>query len=185
MLKRFVYFFFVLNMVGGLLWAGKFSLSLSENFMFSRDQRFRDIYGQSVLLHEVRLGYRFYGDYYVWGSYGLSKKSGKTQPYLNLETTITQHFFGAGLGFTEDLFKNFGYKLEAGFSYSMYRENVFNITSTGHGIGFRGEIGLVYKFSRKIFTELNVGYQVGYKKGDIYTLKMGGFRTGFAIGVRL
>ncbi len=125
-----------------------FAVSYSQNIVFPRDQKFRQVYGKIILLQELKLQFFFFGDYYLWGSYGFSKKSGSTIPELMLPTRITQHYLAAGLGFSEKFARNVGYKIEAGISWIGYRENVFEIKHSGGGFGIRAEGGLFYSFTK-------------------------------------
>jgi len=182
-MNKFCYIIFLVLLPAVLLSAG-FSLTFSENYILPRDPNFKEVYGNGMLCSEIKLSHSFYGDYYVWGSYGIVKKTGETQPYFHMKTSITQNYFSGGLGFTEDFAKNLGYKLEIGFTVTKYREKAFGIESSGEGLGFRGETGLVYKFSNKFFSELSIGYMNGTEKHNFSTLKLGGIKVGVSIGAK-
>jgi len=170
--------------LGTLLFSAEdFALRFSFNLMRSRDAAFREVYGELVPYYEIKASWDFYGDYYFWGSYGLVWAKGETLPYLRREANIFQHFFGAGVGFTEEVAGHVGYKIELGFAFVFYKEKALGTEHTGKGVGFRGETGLVYNISRRVFTELTLGYIAGYEKMEDFTLKMGGLKTGITIGL--
>ncbi len=163
--------------------AENFALRFSFNVLRPRDADFRQVYGGWVPYYEVKASWDFYGDYYLWGSYGLLWAKGQTLPYLHREAEIFQHYLGAGVGFTEEVLGHMGYKIELGFAAVIYKEKALGTENSGKGMGFRGEAGLVYNISRRLFTELTFGYIAGYEKMEDFTLKMGGFKTGVTLGI--
>lgn len=182
-MNKLYYSIFLLLLFPVFLRAG-FMLSFSGNYILPRDPNFKKIYGKGMLYREIKLSYTFYEDYYVWGSYGVGGKTGETQPYFHMKTSISQNYYSGGLGFSEDFAKNFGYKLELGFAAIKYREKAFGTESQGGGLGFRVETGLVYKFSKKLFSELSIGYISGIEKNNISILKLGGIKIEVSIGIR-
>jgi opacity protein-like surface antigen len=81
------------------------------------------------------------------------------------------------------------YKLEAGVFNVKYKEEAMGEEFSDSAAGFRVDGGLVFNVTKKFFVEVSLGYLTAsdtvIDDGEEYSIKLGGFRTGAGIGIRL
>ena len=84
---------------GSPAWAGEaLPVRVSGNVLLPADSGYKDIYGQSAFLPEIKAGMSLSGPFYLWAGYGPVSKKGETL-VLKAEAKSTQHFISAGAGY--------------------------------------------------------------------------------------
>lgn len=168
--------------------AEKFIITLSGNFLMPRDSGFKDTYGDKVFFPEIKLGYKFMKDCYVWGGLALFSKKGET-PVLKEEAKNTQNLLSFGFGYDGKLSEALGFQAEAGILYDKYKEEAMDVTIKDSAIGFRIDAALFYYLNKKIFLGAGVGYLAANDdvdvEGDSVSIKLGGFKAGLCLGFKL
>jgi hypothetical protein len=165
----------------------KFFISVTGSQMIPSEEGFEDIYGKGLFTPEINIGYKILGDVYLWGGYGFASKTG-TVPIFEGEATWKQSFVSFGLGYNGNLSALLGYKFDLGVILVNYSEEAFEESASEKTFGMRVDVGSIFKFTDRLFTEISLGYlfaddTVNTEAGDI-KLKLGGLRAGIGLGLR-
>jgi len=182
-MKKILTFLFVMVVLAGWAWAGDFQVRLTGNLLLPGDSGYKDIYGKSVFYPELKAGYAFSGDFYVWAGYGFVNEKGET-PVLKMAAESRQSFLSVGLGYGGSLSDSLGYYAELGLTDAFYKETAMDITESGSVLGFRADAGLTYAVSGPVFACLELGYISSSKEVNGLTIKPGGFLAGFGLGAK-
>jgi opacity protein-like surface antigen len=166
-----------------------FYIALYGNFFSSGDSGFRDVYG-SVIVPELKLGYRLFDQLSVWAGFGYLSKSGTTIGDLQLTTSTTQYHISGGLEYMLKLGDTMRLRVAGGVIYFSVKDESMGDTIDENKLGFRGDLGLVYLLSQSIFIELTGGYSSATDTlyagtTDEMQVTLGGFKAGVGIGLRL
>ncbi len=168
--------------------AEKFIITLSGNYLMPRDDNFKDTYGNKVFFPEIKFGYKFMKDCYVWGGLALFSKKGET-PLLKEEAKNTQNMLSFGFGYDGKLSGKLGFQAEAGILYDKYKEEAMGVTVKDSAVGFRIDAALFYYLKKKIFLGAGVGYLSANDEidieGDTVSISLGGFKAGLCLGFKL
>lgn len=147
----------------------KFFISAAVNYMTPSEKDFEDIYGKSILSPEIKLGYKFYRGFHIWGGYGFASANGESRVFQE-PTKWHQGLLSMGfsmLGLSDrDLSKKFGFKTEMGVFYTWYQEEMNpkeedrakKFKTSGSAVGVRLEVGVIFKTTDEMFTEISMGY---------------------------
>jgi len=174
----------MLIFISGALQAGqKFSASITGNILFPGDSGYRDVYGKSGFLPELKVGYSLSENIYLWAGYGYLGKKGET-PVLKLEAKSTQHFLSLGAGYGGKLTAQLGYEAELGLMIVAYKEEAMETSASGTAFGFRVDAGLTYALAGPVFAAAEVGYLFASDKIEGETIKPGGFKAGLGLGAK-
>lgn len=169
----------------------KFFVTVTGNYMRPSADNFKDIYGSGLLCPEITAGYKFPGDFYVWGGYGSFYKNGfipedGNSPYSGEPATWSGTFLSGGIGYNDNKnrAKKFEWKVEAGVSYFTFSEEAFDDEASGSAVGFRVGGAGILKITDFLFTEISVAYLHGRDTINDIPIKLGGLKTGIGIGLR-
>jgi hypothetical protein len=161
----------------------KFMVSVAGNYLNPSDSGYKDVYGSSVLLPEIKAGYKLYKGFYIWAGYGFFSKEGTTTE-LKQEAKSTQHFLSFGIGYDGKISKKFGYKAELGLLNASYKEEAFGEKVTDNSIGFGIETGILYRIWSGIFIKISAGYLSASDTVEDVKIKLGGFKAGIGLEAR-
>jgi hypothetical protein len=161
----------------------KFMISVSGNYLNPSDSGFKDVYGNSVYYPELKVGFKFYGDFYLWVGYGFFSKKGTTTE-LEQEAKSTQHFFSFGIGHDGKISEKLGYKVELGGFNADYKEEAMGEDVTGSSIGYAVETGILYRVWSSLFIKISAGYLSASDKVEEVEIKLGGFKAGIGVEAR-
>jgi len=174
----------VLTLAAGWALAGDgFQVRFTGNYLVPADSGYKDIYGKSMFYPELKAGYAFSGDFYVWAGYGFLDRQGET-PVLKLEAKSSQDFLSAGLGYRGGAADGLGYFVELGLANVSYKEEAMGVTEKGSVLGFRADAGLTYTVASPLFICLELGYISTSKKVNEVTIKPGGLKAGLGVGLK-
>lgn len=161
----------------------KFMVSVAGNYLTPSDSGYKDVYGSSVLLPEIKAGYKLYKGFFIWAGYGFFSKKGTTTE-LEQEAKSTQHFLSFGIGYDGKISKRFGYKAELGLLNASYKEEAFGEKVTDNSIGFGIETGILYRIWSGIFIKISAGYLSASDTVEDVKIKLGGFKAGIGLEAR-
>jgi hypothetical protein len=195
------WFFVALILVTSVVISAKdFTLTLYGDYLSIADSNYKSIYGGNKFLPEVKLTFRYKGNFYLFGSWGYlpakykwDKWSNKGQVDADLKI-----FFSTGIGYWIGYIDRgqLAIKVEMGpcvtYNNTKITETAVstqNVTVTEQdkqwGVGLRGAFGISYGLTRNIFTEANVGYMyVWAKNTDGDYINAGGFRLAMGMGLK-
>jgi len=182
-MKRIIISIGVVLLLSLSLYSGeKGSVRVTVGPLISADSNFTDIYGDVGFYPEIKAGYKIFRNIFFWIGYGYLSKKGTT-PVLKLETVSVQHYFSFGAGFTSRIAEKLYYKAELGLFLVNYKEKAMGDTRSESDDGLHFNIGVIYNFSHRIFTEVSLGYLTAVDEVDEKSIKLGGFRTIIGLGV--
>lgn len=178
----------VIAMIGvlgaGSAWAAEnIQVRLSGGILLPGDSAYRDIYGKTAFLPELKAGLALSGSLYLWAGYGLVSKKGETA-VLKSEAKSTQHFISAGAGTRGAISDKLEWMAEAGLLIAAYREEAMGATATGSAWGGVAGAGLAWRLGEALFLTAEAGYLFSSDKVEGKTIKPGGFKAGLGLGVR-
>jgi len=172
----------VMFTLSGLCAAPKFSLSLAAGLQWPADSNYKEAYGQSVFLPELKAGYFLTPSIYLWAGYGRAAAKGKTV-VLELDSKSSQNYLQAGAGYEGLLSGKLGFRAELGLADVLYREEALEETVSGSAIGLVLSGSLTYSLSEMFFLLADAGYLYAKKTINAVEVKMGGLRAGFGAGL--
>jgi hypothetical protein len=186
MFKKISLFFLILFLVSTVIQASqqKVMIVASFNLVFPADSNFRDTYSSSVILPEIKAGYRISKKIFIWAGFGLLSKDGTT-PVLEEEASSSQNFLSLGAGCLKDLSEKLKLSIEAGLCTVFYSEEALGEELSGTAFGFRIDAGLLYHLSKQFFLSLSAGYIFSTDKVEGVSIKPGGVRAGIGLGLFL
>lgn len=165
-----------------------FSLAASGTYMLPAQETFSGTYGSGMFIFGIKGGLKFVRPFYIWAGYDYASATGKS-PVLNEKSVWKQRFFSLGLGYNKNLSRPFDIAAEAGMLYVKYDEKAMKEDASGSALGLRiNGIG-IYKISGHLFLSFTMSYlwiseTVDSSDDQTFTVKLGGFKTGFGLGLR-
>jgi len=186
--------------------AKDFTVTLYGDYFSVADTSYKDTYGGKKFFPEVKLAYRFKGNFYLWGSCGFLpanfkwdkwSNKGVAEADLKMKNASRKLFFSAGLGYWIGYIDRgqLAIKTELGAcstynSTEITQDNIItkNVTVTGRnnewGLGLRGNFAITYGLFKNIFTEASIGYMYAWAKKDGDIINAGGFRLAIGLGLK-
>ncbi|MCK7479262.1 MAG: hypothetical protein M0C28_19275 [Candidatus Moduliflexus flocculans] len=140
---------------------------------------YRQIYGQAVLMPELKVTARVYRDFTVWASCALIAKDGYIEE-VDEATHIRQTLLGFGAGYAHDLSAKLRLRGELGMTYISFKENALAETAKGSGLGWKIGANLDYSICKKMFATLAAGYGNASDEADFGKIELGGFEPASA-----
>lgn len=175
----------------------KFFISAAVNYMIPLEKDFDDIYGKSILSPGIKLGYKFYRNFYIWGGYGFSSANGESRVFHE-PTKWRQGLLSLGFSFfslsDQNPANKFGFKAEMGAFYIWYKEEMNpmeedlakKFKTSGSAMGVRLEVGMIFKTTDRLFTEISMGYLLASDTIEKTSkkLNLGGVKALLGLGLR-
>jgi opacity protein-like surface antigen len=134
----------------------KWFVSAGAGAVFSGDERFKDLYGGVQFSPELKAGYVFYDNFYLWLGYSFFSAT-YTIPVLLDEAEVNQHFLALGVGWEirrgrlqSDFF--------AALVWAGFREQALGESFTASSPGFQLGTGLRYFLEKRIFVGVAFSY---------------------------
>lgn len=186
--------------------AKDFTVTLYGDYLSVADSNYTDIYGGKKFFPEVKVTYRFKGNFYLWGSCGYLpanlkwdkwSNKGVVDADLRMKNASNKIFFSPGIGYWIGYIDRgqLAIRAELGicstYNYTKITQKTIStqkviVTNRDKqwGIGLRGNFGISYGLTKKIFTEANVGYMYSWAKYDGDYINAGGFRLAMGMGLK-
>jgi len=164
--------------------SGRFFVKGNFDYLSPSDRDYKDVYGSGTLFPQVKAGFRMARNFYIWAGYGSISAEG-TIPELESSAKASQTFLFFGLKYTRNFSKKMGYKIEAAMASIKYKEEALEMELKESAQGFSVETGLVFNLGKRFFSELSIG---GLFATDVLPekkVKLGGFKAGLGLGVKL
>lgn len=163
---------------------GKFYIKLNLGYLQAADESYRGLYGNGTMFPQVRAGYRMARYFYVWAGYGRVSGQGTIEE-VDAEASSSQSFFLVGFNYNRNISQKLGLKLEVSAVSVNYKEEALEMEVKNSTKGFNVETGLVFNFSRRLFSELSAGYLYASDVISDKKIKLGGFMAGLGLGLKL
>lgn len=125
------------------------------------DRDFADIYGQVQFSPELRAGYNFYKNFYLWLGYSYFSANGSV-PILEDKTRASQNFITLGAGWESRRGRRLQAELFAALLLAGLREKAMGETASKSAFGFEAGTGLRYFLREKLFLGLAVSYAAAW-----------------------
>ncbi len=162
----------------------RFFLSINGCYMVAAEGNFKEIYGKGIFFSGFKLGYRLYRAFYLWSGYQMASQKGNT-PLFAEPSKWRQGLVSLGVGYSGNLSILLGYRFEVSAVYAHYKEETFGETFSGNSVGIGLQVAGMIKLSPPFYTEVFFGYLIISDSLDEgLSLKLGGLKGGFGIGLR-
>ncbi len=160
-----------------------FEIALEAGWMRPADPGFRELYGRSGFLPEIRISKGLGGGTSVWLAASGLTGSG-TVPVLDEPVAARQTFFSLGAALERNLLGGLSGRAEAGLALVAYRESALGLVEKGTRAGFRMGAGLSYPLLRGLSATASAGYILSSRTRDGVSMRFGGFKAGIGLAYR-
>lgn len=142
---------------------------------------YRTIYGQAVLMPELKVTAKVYRDFTVWGSCALIAKDGYIEE-VDEATHINQTLLGFGLGYAHKMSAKLRLRGELGMTFISFKEEALDETAKGSGLGWKIGANLDYCINKCLFATVTAAYCSASDEAEFGKIKLGGFQAGIGLG---
>ncbi len=161
--------------------ARKFMVTASGNFFLSSSADYRQIYGQAVLMPELKITGLAYKNLTVWGSFSFIGKDGFIEE-VEEKAHISQTMFALGIGYAHKFSPLLRMRGELGLTSISFVEKALEETQKGWGLGWKIGVNLDYFIGNKTFVTLTTAYCQTSDAAQTGKIELGGFQTGAGFG---
>jgi len=141
-----------------LLFGGdRFFVSAGAAVVFPADSRYKDFYGSVQFGPELRAGYDFFDNFYLWLGYS-SFSACYTVPVLLDEAKVNQRFLALGAGWETRRGRRLQSDFFAALVVAELEEQAMGETFKTSVVGFELGTGLRYFIKKKVFVGTTVSY---------------------------
>ncbi|TFG80565.1 MAG: hypothetical protein E4H23_02040 [Chrysiogenales bacterium] len=165
-------------------WAKGFSLAPTISYLGKDDAGFKEVYGSGGIQPGLRAEAVVWKGLSIYASYGYFSKKGTT-PVLEEEAKTTQHSISLGAAWRGTLSEKMSWGIYAGLLHIRYQEEALGEKIKDGSSGLELGALLDYNLSEKIFLFPFLSYLAANDTIDDIKIKLGGFKAGFGLGVRL
>lgn len=160
------------------------SAALTFSYLGAADGGFREIYGSGGFMPGLRLEAMVGGDISLYAAYGYFNQKGETA-VLGSESRSKQHFASAGAAWRRGLSPALNGFLHAGLLYVHFQEEALGAELSGNAIGAEAGVGAEFRLGSKLLLVPFASYLFASDTVDGVKIKLGGFRAGIGLGLRL
>jgi opacity protein-like surface antigen len=190
-MRKFVLIMVFFVFISALLFGrDKFFVSAGAAAVFPADNRFKDFYGSVRFSPDLKAGFNFLESFYLWLGYSRFSAS-YTDPVLNEEANINQHFLAIGIGWETRRGRRLQSDFFAGLILAGFKEQAMGEAVKDSVVGFELGTGLRYFIKKKVF----VGGAFSYSEASASLAEteislggkrlLGGMRLIANLGIRL
>ena len=165
-------------------WAEGFSLAPTISYLGKEDAGFKEIYGSGGIQPGLRAEAVVWKELSIYASYGYFSKKGTT-PVLEEEAKTTQHSFSLGAAWRGALSGKAAWGIYAGLLHIRYQEEALGGKIKDSAMGIELGALLDYSLSDRIFLFPFLSYLTASDTIDDMKIKLGGFKAGVGLGIRL
>lgn len=137
--------------------AENFFISAGSTAVYPADQRFRDFYGSVKFGPELKAGYNFFDNFYLWLGYSCFSAS-YTVPILLDESKASQYCLALGAGWETRRGRRLQSDFFAALILAGFKEQALGETVKSSVLGFELGTGLRYFVRKKIFIGMAFSY---------------------------
>jgi hypothetical protein len=142
---------------------------------------YRQIYGKSVFMPEIKVTGLIFRNFTAWGSLGFISKNGYIEEVAE-PSKIQQTMFGIGIGYAHKLSAVLRLRGELGLAFISFQEQAMEETANGSGMGWKIGVNLDYFIGKKLFVTLTAAYSAAGDEAETGRIKLGGFQAGVGLG---
>jgi hypothetical protein len=171
-----------------LIWPGEktpapaLMVTAGGNLFSSSDAGFRQIYGPSVFLPEIKITGLVHRNISVWGGFAFMAKKGFIED-VAAPAKIRQAMFSFGAGYVYRLNARLQLRAEAGMTIISYKEEALEETLKGSGSGWKIGASFDYFIVKKVFATLAASFSQASDDAQTGKVKLGGFQLGAGLGL--
>lgn len=162
----------------------KLFVKVELNYLIPADNNFKDVYGPGKLFPRLKAGFLLGKNIYLWGAYGQFPATGEI-PGTQLEAKSKQQFISLGPGFKGTLSGKWAFRLDAGVIITHLREEALEMEFSQSVSGFEVNGGFIFNPGNTFFIEISFGYSYASEFAYDREFKVGGFRSGIGLGVKI
>jgi hypothetical protein len=181
LLLMLMLFSFTLACPGEEVPDSKFMVTASGNLFLSSATSFRQIYGQTTFMPEIKITGLVYRNISVWGGCGLISKHGFIEDVAEA-AQIRQTIISFGFGYRHKLSALLRLRGELGLTYTSFREEAMEVTLKGSGLGWKIGANLDCSIWKKVFAMLSASFSQVSDDAQTGKVKLGGFQLGAGLG---
>jgi hypothetical protein len=161
--------------------ARKFMATAGVNIFQSSSSGYREIYGQTAVMPELKVTCKIFKNFTVWGGFGLTSKQGFIEE-VEEEAEIRQNFFSIGVGYAQKLSARLRLRGELGLAAITFKEEALGATLKGSGLGWKIGADLDYFIGKKLFVILAAAFSEASDEVETGKIKLGGLQAGIGLG---
>ena len=159
----------------------KFMATAGVNVFQASSSDYRDIYGETAVMPEIKLTYKMIKNFTLWGGFGLFSKQGFIEEVAE-EAEIRQNFFSIGVGYAHKLSAKLRLRGELGLAAIIFKEEALGAIQKGSGLGWKIGADLDYFINKKLFVTLAVATSAASDNLETGKIDLGGFQAGMGLG---
>jgi hypothetical protein len=170
-----------------MIWPGqetaayKNIVTAGANFFSSANADYRQVYGQSVFMPEIKITRLVYRNFTAWGSFGFISKNGYIKE-VDEKAHIRQTMLSFGFGYAHKMSAGLRLRGELGLAYISSKEEAMDLTQKCSGLGWKIGANLDYFISKKIFVTLTTAYSQASDETEAGKVELGGAQVGAGLG---
>ncbi len=142
---------------------------------------YRDIYGETAVVPELKITYKIFKNFTLWGGFGLISKQGFIEEVAEA-AEIRQNFFNIGVGYAQKLSARLRLRGELGLAAITFKEEALGSIQKGSGLGWKLGADLDYFIGKKLFVFLAGAYSAASDNVETGKIDLGGLQAGVGLG---
>ena len=158
-------------------------ISISGTMLRPNDGDFRDIYGDTQFMPEIRADVKLFKGLCLRLGYGFYSAEGAT-PELAFDCSTSQNTLTVGVSYLGKISPRWHWSAGIGVCRLGYKEEALDQEVTGSAWGPAADIGILAFFGRHLLARVDVGYAGAEDTIEDVTVKLGGLKAGAGIGIR-
>jgi hypothetical protein len=161
--------------------ARRFMVTVGLNLFQSPSSGYRQLYGKTAPMPEIKITSRFYKNVSVWAAYGQVTDDGFVEE-VDETINIRRSLFGFGFGYVQKISAPLRLRGEIGLAYISYKENALQVVQKGAGLGWKIGADLDYFIGERLFVTLAAAYSEASDEVETGKIKLGGLQAGVGLG---
>jgi len=183
-MKKILLLVLAISLLVAANWAKGFSLAPTLSYLGKDDAGFKEVYGSGGLQPGLRAEAVVWKNLSLYASYDFFSKKGTT-PILEEETRTIQHSLALGAAWRGKFSEKISWGVYAGLLHIRYQEEALGDKIKDSATGIELGVLLEYDLSDKIFIFPLLSYLKADDSIDDMKIKLGGFKAGIGLGIRL
>jgi hypothetical protein len=184
-MKKTVIIIALLLLTLPVLAANSLRLTATADFLSVQDSGFKSLYGSSAVMPELAISLKVVKDFRLRLAGSTFKKTGTVEGPFEDTCESTQTFVYLAPEWEHKLNKRLALAIHAGGMYVSYKETAFDESVSDNAIGFDAGAGLYVGFGSRLLGCLTIGYCQASDTVNDVDIKLGGFKAGIGLGIRL
>jgi hypothetical protein len=161
--------------------ACKLMATAGVNIFQASSGDYRDIYGETAVMPELKITYKIFKNFTLWGGFGLVSKQGFIEEVAEA-AEIRQNLFSIGVGYAQKLSARLRLRGELGLAAITFKEEALGAILKGSGLGWKLGADLDYFIAKKLFVFLAGAYSAASDDVETGKIDLGGLQAGLGLG---